>query len=62
MESEWNGLKVNRVVLKSASLSVEDPYSFKDWDSMPLLLTGEVNLIGSTIYEYSIRVVVLLTF
>ena len=61
MESEWNGLKVNRVVIKSASLSVEDPYSFKEWDSMPLLLTGEVNLIGSTIYEYSIRVV-LLTF
>ena len=61
MESEWNGLKVNRVVLKSASLSVEDPYSFKDLESMPLLLTGEVNLIGSTIYEYSIRVV-LLTF
>ena len=44
------------MILKKASLGEEDPYSFQDWNLKPLLLTGEVCLIGSTIYSFHIRV------
>ena len=44
------------MILKKVSLGEEDPYSFQDWDLKPLLLTGEVCLIGSTIYSFLIKV------
>ena len=48
---------MTKVVVKDVVLNKEDPYSFTEWDQTSFLMTGELCLIGSMIYQARIRVV-----
>ena len=50
-------MKVTKVVVKDVVLNKEDVYTFTEWDRISFLMTGELCLIGSTIYQARIRIV-----
>ena len=45
------------MIVKDVVLNTEDPYTFTEWDQSSFLMTGELCLIGSTIYQARIRMV-----